>query len=287
MSSARSSSRSCAAITCTNGPLRVTATQAEPGSTRSISHRWPYSWNNPASLPEPGGVLVLAHVMLRPAEIAPDPASGMITCHGSHGRPPRHGARCGRELRPAGGGPSALLVRPGTAPRDCGASAPECAPGSRPAAGPYAGPHSCQPSRHDAIGNVHLQVLSHNGSGVLPTRVQHLRVPVRVHRWRKEAESGPGVQRLAGVATDQRPGGRTGPAIPAVSARKWPTCPPGACLWILARMSRSRALAVTTLIYTAAVCPDGVAVDGFIGCRAEVAERAQAGPRRAHRDLRR
>ncbi len=53
LSSARSSSRSCAAITCTNEPLRVTATQAEPGSTCSISHLWPYSWNNPASLPEP------------------------------------------------------------------------------------------------------------------------------------------------------------------------------------------------------------------------------------------
>lgn len=53
LSSARRSSKSRAAITCTNVPLRVTATQAEPGSKCSISHLWPYSWNNPASLPGP------------------------------------------------------------------------------------------------------------------------------------------------------------------------------------------------------------------------------------------
>src|SRR5216683_2164389 len=64
---------------------------------------------------------------------------------------------------------------------DCGASPGACldvicVPGSRPAAGPDASPRGCRPIRHDAIGNVHLQVLSHNDWGLLPdTRAQHLR----------------------------------------------------------------------------------------------------------------
>ncbi len=95
-------------------------------------------------------------------------------------RPPRHGALCGRELCPRGG-PSALRIRPVTASRTA-------APALGPAWTLSVFPVRCRlPGlmlaragvsgiRHDAIGNVHLQVLSHNDWGLLPdTRAQHLR----------------------------------------------------------------------------------------------------------------
>lgn len=63
------------------------------------------------------------------------------------------GRACGAAHRPGDSFPG--LRRQPRARRDV-----ICVPGSRRAAGPDAGPRGCRPIRHDAIGTVHLQVLS-------------------------------------------------------------------------------------------------------------------------------
>src|SRR5258707_6479888 len=164
LSSARSSSRSCAAITCTNEPLRVTATQAEPGFKCSISQLWPYSWNNPASSPEP-----------------PDPAASWRSLTSCSVLPRSHQTRLrhdhlSRLEWPARCVPAHCVGVNDARGRACGAAHPPCdsfpgprrqpracmdvicVPGSRPAAGPDAGPRGGRPIPHDASGTVHLQV---------------------------------------------------------------------------------------------------------------------------------
>jgi hypothetical protein len=99
------------------------------------------------------------------------PASGVITCHGLHGRR-RVTAHCAGLSHARGGGPAALRIRRVTALRDCGARpGPEWASSVFPvrAAGPDAGPRAGAGRSATMLSvNVHLQVLSHNGRVLFP-----------------------------------------------------------------------------------------------------------------------